>query len=199
MATKLILIRHGQTQWNLRKRYCGFTDIGLNAAGRQQATRLQKKLKSQAIDRVYVSDRERAIQSAKIIFKGRKIIVVPVLREISFGIFEGLSYQQIMKKYGVLYSQWLNKPYSIRPPKGEGLKDLEKRVVKVINKIVSLNKNKTVALVCHGGVISVFLNYILETKDFWAKVTDSASVSIVEYNKNKWKIVLFNDISHLGN
>ncbi|MFH1199235.1 MAG: histidine phosphatase family protein [Candidatus Omnitrophota bacterium] len=198
MPTKLILIRHGQTQWNLKKKYCGFADIGLNATGKQQAKKLQKRLKNQVIDKIYVSDRKRAIQSAKILFKERKIKIVPGLKEMNFGIFEGLTYKQIIKKYGKLYSKWLNKPYSITLPKGEGLKGLEKRVAKAIKKIVSLNKNKTMAIVCHGGVTSAFLNYILKTKDFWGRVTDSTSLTIVEITNNKWKIILFNDTAHLA-
>lgn len=195
MPTRLLIIRHGQTEWNLKKKYCGFTNIGLNATGRKQVMQLRKTLKNYTIDKIYASDRKRAIQSAKILFSKRKIEIVPDLKEMGFGIFEGLSYKEIMKKYGKLYSKWLNKPYSVALPKGESLKILEKRVVKAIKKIVSLNKDKTIAIVCHGGVTSAFLNHILKTKDFWGRVTDSASLTIVEVINNKWKIILFNDIS----
>ncbi len=198
MSTKLILIRHGQTEWNLKKKYCGFTDIGLNATGRAQVKKLQKKLENYKINIIYSSDRKRAIQSAKILFNKREMKIIPDLKEVGFGIFEGLSYKQIMKKHGLLYSKWLSKPYSISLPKGESLKILEKRVSKAIRKIASLHKNKVIAIVCHGGVTSVFLNHIMKTKDFWGRVTDSASLTIVEFKNNKWKIILFNDTKHLS-
>jgi len=197
MSTKLILIRHGSTQWNLKKRYCGFTDLGLNADGKKQTRKLYKRLKGNPVDKIYSSDRRRAIETAKIIFRSSKFEKMPDLREMHFGVFEGLTYDEIMKRHPVIYKRWLDDPYSITIPKGEGLSEVKKRVVSAFKKIIALNINKTVAVVCHGGAISVFLNHILGSKNFWKHIPKSASISIVEYKKGKPKIKLFNDTMHL--
>ena len=198
MPTKFILIRHGQTDWNLNKRYSGYLDVSLNQNGKAQAKRLHHRLKTSQIDKIYSSDRIRAIQTAKIVFKNREIEKIADLREVHFGVFEGLTYQEIIKKHPIAYKKWLKNPYSIKIPKGEHLTDFKKRIVKAFRKIAILNKNKTVAIVSHGGVISIFVNHLLKSKKFWQQVPSSASLSIVEYNKGKAKIKLFNDFSHLN-
>lgn len=197
MATKLILIRHGETDWNLRRRYSGFVDIGLNEKGKIQAKKLYERLKEEDIHRVYASDQKRAIQTAKIVFKGVEIEKIPDLREVHFGVFESLTYKEIMKKHSIVYKKWLKDPFSITIPKGEDLRDFKKRIIKSLKNIISLNKNKTVAVVSHGGAISVFINNILKSKEFWKQIPNSASLSIIEYKNNKARIRLFNDITHL--
>lgn len=196
--TRLLLIRHGQTDWNLKKRYSGNLNVDLNQEGRKQAEKLHKRLKEEKIYKIYASDRKRAIQTAAIIFKGREAKKVAGLREVHFGIFEGLTYKELMKRHPVVYKQWLKDPYSIKIPKAETLKEFKSRIVRAIKKIVALNKNKTVAVVCHGGAISIFINHVLKSKDFWKQIPHSASISIVEYKAQKAKIKLFDDITHLS-
>lgn len=198
MPTKLILIRHGETDSNLKKKYCGFLDKDINARGRKQAAKLGKRLSAEKFDKVYSSDRKRALHTAKIIFKKTKIKKIPGLREMHFGIFEGLTYKQIMKKYPLVYKRWLKRPYSLSIPKGEGLPGFKKRVVAAFKKIIRLNNNKTIAVVAHGGVISAFLNYILKSKDFWGHIPKSSSLSIIEHGKAGTKVKLFNDTQHLS-
>ncbi len=197
MSTKLILIRHGETDLNAQKRYCGFLDKNINARGRNQAYRLAQRLKKEDIDKLYSSDRKRALVTAGIVFKRKKAIKVRGLREMNFGIFEGLTYKQIMKRYPLVYKQWLKDPYSLIIPRGEGLNGFQKRTVAAINKIVAANKDKTIAIVAHGGVVSAFINHILKARDFWKYVCKSSSLTIIEYIKGKPKIKLFNDTKHL--
>lgn len=197
MATKLILIRHGQTEWNLKKFYCGSTDLGLNHKGRQQVGRLAKRLKRELIHKVYASDRKRAIETAEIAFNGFRIEKVPDLREIHFGVFGGLNYKQIKKKYPAVYEKWLENPYSVTIPNGERLRDFKRRITGALRKIIAGNRNKSVAVVCHGGVISVFLNHILKERNFWKHIPGSASMSVVEFRNGKGRVKLFNDITHL--
>lgn len=197
MATKLILIRHGQTDWNLEKRYCGFMDIDLNGQGKAQAFCVHKRLKGVKVDKVYTSDRLRAIHTADIIFEGRRYEKIPDLREIHFGIFEGLTYDAIMEKYSGLYTRWMSDPYSVTIPEGENLDDFKRRVVSAFQKIVSSQEGRTIAVVCHGGVISIFITEILKTRDFWKQIPGSASMSIVEYAGAAPVISLLNDTAHL--
>ncbi len=197
MPTKLILIRHGETDFNRKKRYSGFKDIPLNLKGRRQVGKLHKRLKFDEVHKIYASDRSRAIQSAGIIFKGRIIELLPGLREIHFGVFEGLTYKEIMKKYPVVYKKWLKDPFGVKIPGGESLTEFRKRVIRELKNIIAKNKNQTVAVVCHGGPISIFVNHILRSKDFWKYIPKSASLSIIEHRNGKSKIRSLNDTLHL--
>lgn len=198
MATKLFLIRHGSTDWNVKQRYCGFVDIALNNKGKTQARRLHRRLRNQAVHKVYSSDRKRAIQTAGIVFQGYDIEKVADLREMHFGIFEGLTYKQIMKKFPDTYKEWIGNPFETAIPSGESLAILKKRVVKAFKKIILRHPNQTVAVVCHGGAISAFINHILKSKDFWKHIPQSASLTLLELKNNRFKINLLNDISHLS-
>jgi len=198
MATRLILIRHGQTDWNLKRKYSGFVNVRLNQTGKKQAQKLGGRLKDGKFDKIYSSDRKRALETARIVFKSRKIEVVPDLRELHFGIFEGLTYKVIMKKHPEIYKRWLDDPYSVTIPKGEALKDFKKRIVAAFKKIISLNNGKCVAAVCHGGVISIFINYISGSEEFWKQIPGAASLSIIECINGRKKIKLFNDVKHLN-
>lgn len=197
MATRLLLIRHGQTLWNAKKRYSGLINIGLSKIGRLQAAKLRKRLKDRPIHKVYASDRKRAIQTAQIAFAGIEIEKVPDLREVHFGVFEGLTHKEIMQKHPLIYKKWLKDPFSVIIPEGESLKDFKRRVTGALKKIILLNRNKTVAVVSHGGAISVFINSILKKRGFWAQIPASASLSIIEFKNDKPEILLFNDTAHL--
>lgn len=197
MPVKLFLIRHGETAWNLAKKYCGHIDVGLNEKGKLQAKRLCARINKELIHRVYSSDRLRAVQTAKIAFKNKKINISCRLREIHFGLFEGLTHEEILKKYPEFYKKWLTDPYSVDIPGGESLKKFEKRVVRAIEDIALNNPGKNIALVCHGGAISVFLSTIFKKGGFWEYVPSSASVSVVEFSNKKAKALIINDVSHL--
>ncbi len=195
--TRLVLIRHGITEWNTERRYCGHKDVDLSREGAAQAEKLGKKLKTAKFDKVYCSDRRRALQTCRIIFKQAKITKVRDLREIDFGVLEGLRYKEIMEKYADVYEKWLKDPYKNSIPKVEKMKVFKKRVELAIKNIIRLNSGKTVAIVCHGGVIGVFVSGILKAKGFWSHIPSVASITVVEYEKGKPRIKKFNDITHL--
>ena len=186
--TRIFLIRHGQTEWNRLKMYCGWHDKPLNETGKNQARLLKRKLKAEVINKIYSSDRKRAIQTAKIIFGNRHIQQVKGLREIHFGVFEGLTHKQILKKFPEAYKKWLNCPFSADIPKGENLNVFSKRVITAFNKIVSSNKSKTIAIVCHGGTISIIINKLRRTNDFWANVPRTGTITLLTIKKGKVSI-----------
>ncbi len=192
------MIRHGQTDGNARRQYCGLLDMELNAQGCMQVEKLARRLEKEAIHKIYASDRKRALQSARIIFKGRRINRVPELKEINFGIFEGKSHQEILESEPGIYEQWLSDPYNTVVPESESLIDFRARVTRALDKIILANLNKTTAVVCHGGTISIILSRINGSRNFWELIPKSASLNIVEYVNNQAKIALFNDVSHLN-
>jgi len=200
MPTKLILIRHGETEWSYQKRYCGLTDIDLNEIGRRQARKLLKRLSREKIHKVYSSDMKRTLQFAKMVFKDTPVEQLLHLREINFGIFEGLTYQDVMAKYPQVYRKWLENPLDIIIPQGESLNSLAGRVRKALRRILSQDSNKTVAVFTHGGPIRVILCDILKVdlKEIWQIEQELASISMIEFVKGRGKIRLLNDILYLN-
>ena len=212
MTARLVLIRHGVTKWNKEGRYCGWKDVGLSTDGRAQVLRLRKSLKNIIFDKVYCSDRKRALQTRAILFGSgfgkRKpnhgllarsdFMKLKGLREIDFGVFEGLRYSEIMEKYPEVYKKWLADPFKARVLHAETMQVFKKRVLSAINKILRLNRGKTIAIICHGGVIGIFISSILKSRNFWGYVPSSASLTIVEYKNNKYRIDKFNNKNFTG-
>jgi broad specificity phosphatase PhoE len=196
--TKLVLIRHGITEWNRQKRYCGHKDIGLSAEGRFQARLLSKRLGAARFDKIYCSDRKRAIETARILFKKADIVPKAGLREMNFGVLEGLRHKEIMKKYADIYGKWLKDSFKNNIPEAEPMDAFKGRVERALTSIAGSNPGRTVAVVCHGGVIAIFLTGISKNRDFWSCVPSPASITTVEYEKNERpKVKKFNDTAHL--
>jgi len=198
--TRLILIRHGETDYNAEKKYYGFSDPPLNDIGTWQAERLHERLKTEKIDQVYSSDLKRARHTAGIVFKNNEIKIYSDLREMNFGIFEGLQHYEIMEKYSQIYTNWIKNPLNIKIPKGEAFKSFKKRVLLILKSIIAENKGRTAAIISHGGPIKIFLNDILkkEPEKFWTIKQDSAALNIIDYiGGTHPEIVTSNDSSHL--
>jgi broad specificity phosphatase PhoE len=130
--TKLILIRHGETDYTSQKKYCGVSNPPLNDKGKQQARALGKRLKNFKIDKVYSSDLKRTCQTAEIIFNKKTIEKSSDFQELNFGVLEGLCYKEIMKKYPDSYQKWLNNPLKNAIPEGERSTGLKKKSYKKI-------------------------------------------------------------------
>jgi broad specificity phosphatase PhoE len=194
---KIILIRHGETQPNAKKRYVGWTDCRLNKKGRWQARKIGHHLSKNPIHKVYASDLKRAVEFAKIAFKDATIEKTPDLREINFGIFEGMKHGEILKRYPRHYEAWLSDPYKTAIPKGESLLRLAKRVRRSFKKFISDNRNKTFAVVSHAGPLKILLGEIMQSRNFWNVSVDNASISIIEKTKGKLHITTLNDTSFL--
>jgi len=195
--TRLILIRHGVTRWNKERRYCGHKDIELSDEGKSQVKLLSNRLNTVRFDKVYCSNSKRAMQTARILFKQTRIIPNQALREINFGVLEGLKHEEIMKKHADTYKKWLKDSFKNNIPKAEPMNVFKRRVEGVIKRIVRSNHDKTIAVVCHGGVIGIFVNSILKKRNFWRCVPSPASITIVEYRREKPGLKTFNDTEHL--
>ncbi|MFH1406477.1 MAG: alpha-ribazole phosphatase [Candidatus Omnitrophota bacterium] len=184
MITKIFLIRHPETNYSREKRYCGITDIPLNNAGISQARKLSNFFENIRVDALYSSPQRRASQAAEILF-GRKsrIILADSLRELNFGVFEGLTYEKLLKEYPKEYKLWLKSPLNTKPPCGESFLDLKKRVVKFYQNILQKDKGSNIAIVSHGGPIRVILCKALNLSlaDFWNFKVKPAGISYLAY------------------
>ena len=197
MSVKIILIRHGETYLSLKKVYYGRIDTPLTAKGLRQAKDIRKYFSRENVDKVYSSNLKRAFNFAKIAFDGFIIEKTSELREINFGVFERLTHEQIMKKYRQAYSRWLKDPFTCVIPQGDSLSDFSNRVRAFFKKIIRENSNKTLAIVTHAGPIRIILNDIIRPENIWSLKVDLASVSVIEYKKNKADLQFFNDRSYL--
>lgn len=157
MKTQLLLIRHGETAWNAEHRIQGQLDIPLSPLGVLQSARLAECLANEPIDAVYSSGQSRAwLTAAPLAARlGLEVIAEPRLRERSFGIFEGLTLDEIAERYPPEFKKWRERDPAWRPEGGESGQQLIDRVLSAVSDIGIRHPSQTVVLVSHGGVLDV--------------------------------------------
>jgi alpha-ribazole phosphatase len=165
--TRFWLIRHGEPAEASRQRCYGSLDIGLSETGRAQMQHAAEYLRTESIAAIYSSPRSRALESARVLAGGRSrpIEIVEDLREIDFGDFEGLTYDEIAARYPDLYRLWMEKPTEIQFPNGESFAEMRVRVLKAFDTIQREREGQTVAIVSHGGVNRILLAWALQMPD----------------------------------
>ena len=194
---KLILIRHGQTYWNLTQRFQGQSDTPLNTVGKNQAKALAERLSDLSFDIVYTSDLQRAIETANIIRK--PAYPDPRLREVNFGDWEGLTYDEIKDKHPAALNAWENDIYKNAPPNGETLEQLSARVQSMLDELHTKHSDRTVLIVAHGGVLQTLICLALNLKPtmYWQFHLSTASLSEIAFYPAGAILNLLNDTSHL--
>ena len=157
--TTLVLIRHGQTAWNVEGRWQGQADPPLNERGREQA-RLVAEYQSQfGFAALYSSDLRRAMETAQVISAamGVEVSPDPRLREINLGRWQGMLADDIRAQYPDELERWHESPLTAHPPDGEDVPALATRVLKAVNEIVARYPGQRVGIVAHGLPIAVVL------------------------------------------
>ncbi len=201
MLVKLFLIRHGQSEWNKLNMIQGQKNTILTDLGKEQALSLGNRLINEDIDIIYTSDLSRAYTTAKIISDiiHKPLVASELLREINFGPWEGLSIEEIQKKYNFEYSIWLKEPQSLNMKGAETLQILQERVMKYINYIIDENKGKNIAVVSHGATLKALILGLLDIDISHYKNISlkNVSLSIIEFRDYNRVLTSLNDISHL--
>jgi broad specificity phosphatase PhoE len=151
--TTLLLVRHGETDWNAEHRWQGHADVPLNIRGREQAERLADELAGKRIDAVYASDLSRARETAEILGErlGLSVLTDPDLREIDVGSREGLTGEEVGER------AW----------DGEGREAHEQRVMRAVRQIVENHPGQHVLVVAHGGCLRRIQEAIGAEIDGW--------------------------------
>jgi probable phosphoglycerate mutase len=155
-ATRIIAVRHGETAWNVAARIQGQLDVGLNDTGRWQARRIGEALAGEQISAVYSSDLGRAHQTAQSIAEVTGVEVVPEegLRERSFGIFEGKTFDEIKETWPDHANNWRRRVPEWQPPEGgESLLQLRERVTRTLQSLAARHPGEQIVVVAHGGVL----------------------------------------------
>lgn len=154
----LILLRHGQSQWNLENRFTGWTDVSLTTAGRADAVLAGKSLKDIHFDVIFISRLSRAKQTLEGVVEGYGAMNAPVIEDSSlnerhYGDLQGLDKGETAKKYGADQVHLWRRSYSVRPPNGESLEDCERRAWPFFRQYVLpyLTAGKNVLIVAHGN------------------------------------------------
>ena len=164
---KLLLVRHGQTDWNVQGRYQGQSGAGLNATGIAQAHRAAEVLTTMRGAAIYSSDQQRALQTAQVISDhcGFPLVVEPCFREICLGDWEGLLGVDIERSHPDLIEQRRREPRTFRAPgKGESLEDIARRVQPALRMLSEL-QGGDVIIVSHHVCLGV-VRAILEGREF---------------------------------
>jgi len=199
--TKIILARHGETDWNVSEIFRGRRDVGLNEMGIKQAELLGNYLKDLRIESVYSSPLKRALDTARSIAKhhGLDVNIAPSLTDFKYGVWEGLTHQEVGNKYRRLHERWLKKPHLVNMPEGESLGEVRERARSVVNRMMSEHSG-TVVLVSHRVVNKVIICSMLGLDDshFWDIKQDLGGITVFEYDGGRFKLIKHNDTSYLG-
>ncbi|MDP8262087.1 MAG: alpha-ribazole phosphatase [Candidatus Ancaeobacter aquaticus] len=181
---RLYLVRHGETVGTVIKKYHGITDVNLDKKGVAQVKRLAKKLDKIDFSAAYSSNLKRCVHTAKIILKNKKTTLKTTrgLREIDFGRWEGMTFEEMQSNDGFLFDKWFRDLPNFTMPGGESTKSMQKRITQEMERITKRHKNGNILVVSHGGPIRVVLCNVLNVsmQDFWHMSIDTASLSIIE-------------------
>ncbi|MEF3365932.1 histidine phosphatase family protein [Methylocystis sp. 9N] len=155
--TLLCLARHGETNWNIERRFQGQFDIALNARGRAQAAALARELSGAHFDRVYSSDLRRALATAAPMARARGLEVAktPALREKDDGVWQGHTHAEVQATFADIYPHYLAREADFAAPQGETLDYFAQRVRKALTQIAKESAGKTVLVVAHAGVLDI--------------------------------------------
>jgi broad specificity phosphatase PhoE len=164
VATRLLLLRHGEVELAYQKKFGGRIDMNLSPEGRRQATVLAKYLKGKTIDAIYSSPMKRVQQTLAPTLKNGvpKPVILPALREIDFGDWSGLGWEAVEKQFGFSAHEWLQQIHRPGAPHGEDGVTFHRRVAPCLAKIIIDHPGQNVAVFCHGGVIRMILSILLK-------------------------------------
>jgi len=163
-ATRLQLIRHGEVEAAYQRKFGGWLDMNLSPNGRRQARVLADYLRHKTIDAIYASPMKRVQQTLAPTLKwnGQKQAIRPSLREINFGDWTGLGWEEVEQRFKFRSHEWLDQIQSKGVPNGESGKVFRRRVEPCLREIVANHQGQNVAIFCHGGVIRMILAILLQ-------------------------------------
>jgi probable phosphoglycerate mutase len=199
--SRLLLIRHGESTWNRLHRIQGQLDPPLSEEGREQASRLARRLAGRKLEALYASDLTRAMETAAPVAgaTGLSIHPVPELREIFLGEWEGLHNAELAEKYPEQWARWREAPSWDVIPGGEGAEAFESRVAAALASISEQHPRGDTVVVTHGGVIQVALHSVVgrPSSGLFPFRISNASITVIEKRDGRMIIDLVNDTGHL--
>lgn len=191
--TTLVLIRHGESQWNLENRFTGWIDIPLTDKGREEARRAGEKIKGIKFDKAYTSVLQRATETLAIILKIISQEKIPIerdqaLNERHYGDLQGLNKAETAKKYGDKQVHIWRRSYDVAPPNGESLKDTAARTLPYFEKkiVPDLKAGKNILIAAHGNSLrSIVMHLDKLTREQVLELNLGTGIPIIyEFDRN---------------
>jgi probable phosphoglycerate mutase len=201
--TELILIRHGETDWNRELRFQGQLDVPLNAIGLEQARRVAERMARESVQVLVSSDLQRALQTAQAV-AGRLQASDPVadaaLREQHFGVVEGLQVADIKARHPQAWEQWVRFEEDFSFECGESTRVFHARVLAAVQALARRHAGQTLAVVTHGGVLDMVYRSARGLSLSGPRVSEipNAGISRVRVRGGAIEIVDWADTRHLA-
>jgi broad specificity phosphatase PhoE len=199
-VNRIILIRHGETEWNIKEIFRGRIDIKLNETGIKQVELLARYLSPVEIQAIYSSPLKRALETARVIAGYHQIDVeiAPGLTDFNYGRWQGLPLKELRDEYPELYAEWILNPHQVKMPGGESLDDVRTRATAVVDNIIS-QKGEAAAIVSHRVVNKVLICALLglDNSHFWNVKQDVCGITTFTYEKGRFILTSHNDTSFL--
>lgn len=185
----IYVIRHGQTEENLRGTYYGALDCGLTDLGREQAKALGTRLKNIKFDKIYCSDLKRADETLRYITKNTNICIDKRIRERNFGIFEGKTFKEIEEEFEKECVAWNEDWKAFRPLDGESFLDSYKRVEAFMENLKE-ESGENILVCTHGGIVKAMYVYILggNLELYWKFNSRNADLTILKIHEGYFYI-----------
>ncbi len=201
MQRLLYVVRHGATAWNQAGCIQGQLDTPLSAMGRSQAAQVAQRLVSYKTTALYSSDLLRTYETAQIISQAvnLKVIQKPGLREMQFGDWQGLTFDQIRKQYPEIYAARRERPFEVPPPGGEIWTQFYQRSVQSVEEILQATDAERIIISTHSGVCTVLGLEALGLGYTGKRTFGNANCAIhtLAIENGQWQAVSLNDIDHL--
>ena len=200
--TEIIIIRHGETEWNKTGRFQGHSDVPLSAEGRAQAAMLGKNLAVDHVDMIYASDLTRAMETAAPLAQrfGLEVISDPQLRELNFGAWEGRNFNDVNAENPNAMKNFYTDPERANIPESEPFPEFQRRIAGRVREIIARERGKRIVIVSHGASIRILLADILSMpiRSIWHLSQLNTAVNKIRFEDDGFAVVtLMNDTSHL--
>ena len=193
----IYLIRHGQTDWNKIGRIQGVTDVPLNERGLAQARALAEGMKKRPVTAVFTSNLSRACETGRTVAEDQQVPVIRIedLKEVGFGVWEGLTMTEIAQQYPEELKAWMENPSASGPTGGESTDQVYERVKKVMAQILPQAKGD-IAIVSHGTT----LEFLLKAMGHADVIVENSSITTVSYDPETgiYDLIGLNDVEHLA-
>ena len=200
--TRIMLVRHGQTEWNRVERFRGRADVPLNQTGLAQAEATARRMAQEWRPvAVYSSPLSRAVKTAGAIAGhcGLDVQIHNGLADIDYGEWQGLTPDEAKERWPDVHHAWYNLPHTARIPGGETLDDLRARVMAAVAELAARHVGQTILLVSHTVVNRVILLGVLGlgNERFWRLRQDTCAINVFEEEAGEYTLVSLNDTCHL--
>ena len=200
--TEIIIIRHGETEWNKTGRFQGHSDVPLSAEGRAQAAMLGENLAVDHVDMIYASDLTRAMETAAPLAArfGLPVISDPQLRELNFGAWEGRNFNDVNAENPNAMKNFYTDPEQADIPESEPFPEFQRRIAGRVREIVAQERGKRIVIVSHGASIRILLADLLSMpiRSIWHLSQLNTAVNKIRFEDDGFAVVtLMNDTSHL--